>query len=106
MVAKHKGFPASLYDILQELGRVDQKLSGEPGSSSYQIHVSFNSYVFLFIRIIGTKDVNERLKLLDALIGTGAQHYSNLRHQTSCEVALLGALKISNVSSLGQQLHH
>ena len=67
MVAKHKGFPASLYDIMQELGRVDQKLSGEPGSNSYQIHVSFNSYVSLYILITGTKDKKERPKLLQAL---------------------------------------
>ena len=54
MVAKHKGFLVSVYDVLQELGCVYHRLTGERGSSSYQIHVSFSSYVSLYLRIMGT----------------------------------------------------
>ena len=75
MVAKHKGLPASFYDIMQELGREDRKLSGEPGSSSYQIHVSFGSYGLLFLRIMGTKNTSERAELLSGFLVLPSECY-------------------------------
>ena len=57
---KHKGFTMSLYELYQELGRVDRLLTCEPGSSSYELHVAFDSYISLFLRIMQHADAGER----------------------------------------------
>ena len=65
--AKHKGFPASLYELVQEKGRVNRKMLAEPGAHTYEVHVSFDSYVSLYIRIHQNSDSTERKKQLVAL---------------------------------------
>ena len=54
--AFHEGFPPTLYELLQEMGRVDQKISAISGTCTHQVHVSFSSYVSLFICIMPHKD--------------------------------------------------
>ena len=55
-----KGFPSNLYELVQELGRVDRQRNTEPGSNTYKVHVSFDSFVSLFIRIMQGGDADER----------------------------------------------
>ena len=42
---KCNGFPASFYELVQQLGRVDRNGMAEPGSNTYEIHVDLYSYV-------------------------------------------------------------
>ena len=55
-----KGFPANMYELVQELGRVDRQRNAEPGTNTYEIHVSFDSYISIFVRIMQNKDSSER----------------------------------------------
>ena len=57
---KCNGFPASLYELVQQLGRVDRSGTAEPGSNTYEIHVDLYSYVSLFIRIMQVDNPEER----------------------------------------------
>ena len=50
--AKCNRFPSSFYELVQQLTRVDRKGNAEPGSNTCEIHVDFNSYISLFLRII------------------------------------------------------
>ena len=62
--AKKKGIPSSVYEIVQELGRVDRQLSAEPGSNTYEVHMSFANYQSIFIRIMQVESATEqRLQL-------------------------------------------
>ena len=49
MDVDQKGLVASMYDYLQAAGRPDRLQKGEPGSSSYGVHISFSSYVSLYL---------------------------------------------------------
>ena len=40
-----KNMPQSLYDILQEMGRVNRRANALPGSCFYEVHISFDSVV-------------------------------------------------------------
>jgi hypothetical protein len=62
----HKGFPFSLYDIVQEMGRVNrtQRLP----NCSFVIHASFGCLVSTYIRIMTNKNARERSRLLDMLM--------------------------------------
>ena len=62
-----KGFPGNLYELVQELGRVDRLRNAEPGTNTYEVHVSFDSYVSLFIRIMQNADATERSVQLSQL---------------------------------------
>ena len=62
--AMHDGLPPSLYELLQEMGRVDRKMNSTPGTCSYEIHISFNSCLSLFKRIMTNKSGEERMHLL------------------------------------------
>ena len=55
-----KGFPTNMYELVQELGRVDRQRNAEPGTNTYEIHVSFNSYISIFVRIMQNDDGAER----------------------------------------------
>lgn len=55
-----KGFPASMYELVQELGRVDRRRNAEPGTNTYEIHISFDSYISIFVRIMKNTDADER----------------------------------------------
>jgi hypothetical protein len=63
----HKGLPPNLYDLVQALGRVDRKQTSEPGSNRYEIHISFDSVVSLYIRLMQNEDSTERQKQLVAM---------------------------------------
>ena len=49
---KCNGIPASLYELVQQLGRLDREGSFTPGSNTYEIHADFYSYVSLVVRIM------------------------------------------------------
>ena len=55
-----KGFPGNLYELVQELGRVDRLRNAEPGTNTYEVHVSFDSYISLFIHIMQNTIAKER----------------------------------------------
>ena len=55
-----KGFPGNFYELVQELGRVDRLCNAEPGTNTYEVHLSFDSYISLFIRIMQNADAKER----------------------------------------------
>jgi len=61
--ALHEGFPPSLYELLQEMGRVDRKKNATPGTCHYQVHISFSSCISLYVRIMSTSDAAERKRL-------------------------------------------
>ena len=63
----HKGLPPNLYNLVQALGRVDRKQTSEPGSNRYEIHISFDSVVSLYIRLMTNEDSTERQKQLVAM---------------------------------------
>ena len=62
--ALHEGLPPSLYELLQEMGRVNRKLTAKPGECHFEVHMSFNSCVSLYIRIMSNADKDERKHLL------------------------------------------
>jgi len=62
--ALHEGLPPSLYELLQEMGRVNRKLSAIPGECHYEVHISFSSCISLYIRIMSNEDSMERKRLL------------------------------------------
>ena len=64
----HKGFPFSLYDIVQEMGQVNrtQRMS----NCSFQIHASFNCFSSAFVRIMtsNSNEASERKRLAHQLL--------------------------------------
>ena len=58
---KYKGLSPSLYDVVQEMGHVDLSLLAEPGSNTYKIHISFDSYISLYIRIMRGNNSAKRI---------------------------------------------
>ena len=68
-LAMHKGFPFSLYDMVQEMGRVNRTQCMD--DCYFQVHASFNCFVSAFVRIMTTSEASERkrlaLHLLDVL---------------------------------------
>lgn len=65
--AKHKGFPASLYELVQEKGRENQKILVALVAHIYEVHCSFDTYVSLYIQIKQNQDSTERDQQLIAL---------------------------------------
>ena len=61
------GFPASLYELVQQLGRLDRKGTAIPGENTYEVHVDFNSYVSLYVRIMSCDSADERTIQLEQL---------------------------------------
>eukprot|EP00956_Cyclotella_meneghiniana_P040737 scaffold203534_cov92-Cyclotella_meneghiniana.AAC.1 len=59
--ATHKGFPFTLYDLVQEMGRVNR--TQRMNDCHYQIHASFNCFVSAFVRIMTNSEANERKRL-------------------------------------------
>lgn len=64
---KASGMPASLYELVQQLGRVDRKGTSTPGSNTYEVHLDFNCYVSLFMRIMTCSDSGECKRQLEQL---------------------------------------
>ena len=58
--AKKKNLPATLYELVQEMGRVDRLLLAEPGSNTYEVHISFASYTSMYVRKKQNPDRAER----------------------------------------------
>ncbi|KAL7548847.1 hypothetical protein ACHAWF_015173 [Thalassiosira exigua] len=46
------GPPPNLYDLIQEMGRVDRDRSLPPGFNRYEIHIAWISFVSLYVRIM------------------------------------------------------
>ena len=61
-----KGLPASLYEQVQEFGRVDRQMNVAPGSNKYDIHLDFNSYVLIFLQTFQRDNATEQNTLLCA----------------------------------------
>ena len=57
--AYRQGIPPNLYDLVQELGRVDRLHSAIAGDHRYEIHMSVPSVVSLFVRIKQEKSKEE-----------------------------------------------
>ena len=64
---KMSGFPSNCWELVQQLGRVDRKGTADPGSNTYEIHVDFNCYVSLFLRIVSGDSADERQIQLEQL---------------------------------------
>ena len=67
MHCKHKGLPPNLYELIQELGRVNRQLRDLPGTNTYEVHASVDSHASLFVRIMTCPDAAERRNLLRSM---------------------------------------
>jgi superfamily II DNA helicase RecQ len=56
--AKHKDIPRNLYDLVQELGRVNRLLRDI--GCSFEVHLDFNSSLRLFLSCMSNQDASER----------------------------------------------
>lgn len=63
-----KGFPASAYALSQNSGRVDRLMRALRGECSYEVHVSFDSLLSLYVRIMKGEIPAERVRQLDDLM--------------------------------------
>ena len=64
-----KGFPATLYALLQNSGRVNRRMLAAPGTCTYEIHISFDSLILLYLRIMQLVDKDEReIQLADLVM--------------------------------------
>ena len=50
------------------MGRVDRQLTGEPGVNTYEVHLDFDSFVSIFLRIMQNKDKAERTRLMKEVL--------------------------------------
>ncbi|KAL7529160.1 hypothetical protein ACHAXR_002820 [Thalassiosira sp. AJA248-18] len=66
-ICMHNGLPPNLYDLVQALGRVVRTQTAEPGSNKYEIHISFDRVVSLYIRVMQNEDTAERQNQLVAM---------------------------------------
>ena len=51
------GPPPSLYDLVQEMGRVDRVRDLLPGENRYEIHVSVSLFISLYVRVMSVSDL-------------------------------------------------
>ena len=65
-MAMHKGFPFSLYDMVQEMGRVNR--TQQMSDCFFQVHASFNCFVSAFVRIMTNSEASERQRLANHLL--------------------------------------
>ena len=65
---KITGMPADFYELIQMLGRVGRVSGGAPGSSTFEVHIDFNSVVSVVIRIMQCDDASERKIQLSQLM--------------------------------------
>ena len=49
---KVSGLPASLYELVQQMGRVDRVGTDAAGTNTYEVHLDLNSYVSLIFCIM------------------------------------------------------
>ena len=57
----------NFYELIQQLRRIDRKGTAILGKNTYEIHIGFNSYVSLYLRIISCDRVDERITQLTQL---------------------------------------
>ena len=57
---KVSGLPASLYELVQQMGRVDRVGTDAAGTNTYEVHLDLNSYVSLIVRIMQCDCESER----------------------------------------------
>ena len=60
MFGKHTGLIASMYGVLQEMGRMYRRGNALPGSNMFEIHFSFDSLISLLRRAMTNSDSAER----------------------------------------------
>mmetsp|Transcript_11434 Transcript_11434/g.25104 ORF Transcript_11434/g.25104 Transcript_11434/m.25104 type:complete len:717 (-) Transcript_11434:43-2193(-) len=58
------GPPPSMYDLVQEMGRVDRVGDLPPGANRYEIHLSVPLFVSMYVRVMSVPDKRERNKQL------------------------------------------
>eukprot|EP00956_Cyclotella_meneghiniana_P031331 scaffold81936_cov56-Cyclotella_meneghiniana.AAC.2 len=63
--AMHKGFPFSMYDLVQEMGRVNR--TQQLDNCSFQIHASLDCFVSSFVRLMTNDEYGERMRTVAAL---------------------------------------
>lgn len=63
--AKHKGFPFTMYDVVQEMGRVNHTQT-QP-NCSFEVHCSFTCLITTYVRIMSGKDASERTRMVHNL---------------------------------------
>ena len=59
--------PASLYELVQEMGRVDRLLLAVPGTNTYAIQLDFSSCISIYVHIVQCPNTNERKVQLSQL---------------------------------------
>ena len=64
--ATHKGFPFTMYDLVQEMGRVNR--TQRMNDCYFQVHASFNCFVSAFVRIMTNNEAAERRRLAQHLL--------------------------------------
>ena len=64
---KYVGIPPNLYILLQTMGRVDRRLNAIPGSNTFEIHISFDSVISMYLRVMRTASTPERNTQLIAM---------------------------------------
>ena len=62
------GVPPNIYDLIQEMGRVDRDRTKAAGENRCKVHVSWPTFVTLFIRVMRGSDSNERKQQMLSLI--------------------------------------
>ena len=62
---KQKGITATMYSVLQNMGRVDRLNNAGPGECTYEVHISFDSVVSLYVRIMRNTDIQESKRQVD-----------------------------------------
>ena len=61
------GPPPSMYDLVQEMGRVDRVRDLPAGANRYEIHLSVPLFVSMFVRVMSVGDTVERNRQLIAI---------------------------------------
>ncbi len=57
-----------MYAVLQNMGRVDRQNNAIPGVCTYEVHISFDSVISLYIQIMKGDDANERKQQLSQMM--------------------------------------
>ena len=60
MFGKVSGLPASLYELVQQMGRVDRVGTDAAGMNTYEVHIDLSSYVSTYVRIMQCDCETER----------------------------------------------
>jgi superfamily II DNA helicase RecQ len=64
----HVGTPTTMYNLVQAMGRCDRDGSLEPGENRFELHLSFNLVLSLYVRIMKCPDEGQRRSQLEHLL--------------------------------------